>query len=61
MDRKTFWWPRPAGQQPKPPPAEDPLAQEDDDTRIMIGHYLHLAERLLSAQPHQWEDDEDVA
>ena len=59
MDRKPFWWSRPLISKPARPRllAEDQLAQEDADTRAMIGHYLHLAEKFLSPRSRsEWED-----
>jgi len=39
--------------------AEEPLAQEDHETRVVIGHYLSLAERLLAAEPEPSAVEED--
>jgi len=39
--------------------AEEPLAQEDQETRVVIGHYLSLAERLLAAEPEPSAVEED--
>jgi len=43
----------------EPRSAEEPLAQEDQETRVVIGHYLSLAERLLAAEPEPSAVEED--
>ncbi|HLJ30339.1 MAG TPA: hypothetical protein VKY85_26780 [Candidatus Angelobacter sp.] len=67
MDSSS-WWPRlPSARKPKPPPPEDSLSQEDEETRRTIARYLHLADRLLSAEtpegqePEGQEEDESSA
>lgn len=57
MDSRTLWGMWLLAQQPKPPPAEDFLAQEDEETRRMIAHYLHLADQLLSSTEDQRPED----
>ena len=37
----------------------EPLAEEDQETRVVIGHYLSLAERLLAAEPGPLVVEED--
>jgi hypothetical protein len=61
MDQKIVWWTKltPA-RDSTDPAAEDPLAQEDAESRIMIGHYLRLAERLLSATPYRSLEEEEA-
>jgi len=59
MDSKT-WWPKlPYAHEPKPPPPENSLSQEDQETRQMIARYLHLADRLLLAESTQEQEEKD--
>lgn len=63
MDPKTAWWQRlSAAQKPKQSPPDDPRSQEDEETRKLIAHYLHLADLLLSTENAQEaEKDESSA
>lgn len=61
MDSGGIWRLRlPVAQEPEPPPADDLLSQEDEETRTAIAHYLHLADRLLATDTTR-EDDEGSA
>lgn len=62
MDFRTFWPRLPGSQQPKPPSAEDLISQEDDETRRIIAHYLHLADQFLATgTAEDQEDDQTTA
>jgi hypothetical protein len=58
MDSRTSWCLWLLAQQPKPPPADNLFAQEDEETRRMIAHYLHLADLFLSAETTEDQDDD---
>jgi hypothetical protein len=61
MDQKIVWWSkRTLAQDSTEPAVEDPLAQEDAESRMMIGRYLRLAERLLSTTPSRSREEEDA-
>lgn len=56
MDLRSVWRLRlPTAEESKPAPGDDLLAQEDDETRAIIAHYLTLADHLLSAETNQEE------
>jgi hypothetical protein len=57
MDSRTSWCLWLLAQQPKPPPADNLFVQEDEETRRMIAHYLHLADRLLSSEPTEVQEE----
>jgi len=60
MRAHTYLWSRvPSAPGSELRSAEEPLAQEDQETRVVIGHYLSLAERLLPAEPEPSAVEED--
>jgi len=64
MRARLYLWSRvPYASTVASPFSEEPLAQEDHETRVVIGHYLSLAERFLAAEsePPEVEDDSQAA
>lgn len=57
MDSRISWFSGLLAQQPKPPPADNLFAQEDEETRRMIAHYLHLADLFLSTETMEDQDE----
>lgn len=62
MGQRPVLWPKlPASKASLPESPEPLLEQEDPETRIAVGHYLLLADCLLSSERSLSEELDEIA